>query len=148
MSTFPNDDGGLERSVLDDLGEEITGIAWPVSICMAITIFLVRVLNPTGQSSASTVFIASAAYNENANVRFDLIYCPTVGTPCNLPTPFFHLQPDATSAQKLGGALLNAIIFISVIAAMTIVLFILFKYGVSCRGKSAGGNRTTLNPKP
>ena len=40
------------------------------------------------------------------------------------------MQPDATSAQKLGGALMNAIIFICVIAAMTVVLFILFKYGV------------------
>ncbi len=58
-----------EPSVLDDLGEEITGIAWPVSVCMAVTIFLVRVLNPTGSSSSSTVFIASAAYDENANVR-------------------------------------------------------------------------------
>lgn len=65
---FPGYDGG-GSSVLDSLGEEITGIAWPVSICMAVTVFLVRVLNPTGASSSSTVFIASAAYNENANVR-------------------------------------------------------------------------------
>ena len=40
-----------ERSVLDDLGEEITGVAWPVSICMAVTVFLVRVLNPTGEEA-------------------------------------------------------------------------------------------------
>ena len=65
-----------ERSVLDDLGEEITGVAWPVSICMAVTVFLVRVLNPTGASSSSTVFIASAAYNENANVRVCLALSP------------------------------------------------------------------------
>ncbi|GAX82889.1 hypothetical protein CEUSTIGMA_g10315.t1 [Chlamydomonas eustigma] len=90
-------------SVLDDLGIGITSIVWPVSICMAVTVFLVRVLNPTGQTSSSTVFIASAAYNENGNA-------------------------DASSAQKLGGALLNAIIFISVIAATTVVLVILFKY--------------------
>ena len=65
-ASFSGFDGG--RSVLDDLGEEITGVAWPVSICMMVTVFLVRVLNPTGASSSSTVFIASAAYNENANV--------------------------------------------------------------------------------
>lgn len=45
-----------------------------------------------------------------------------------LPSP--HMQPEATSAEKLGGALMNAIIFICVIAAMTVVLFFLFKYGV------------------
>jgi|LauGreDrversion2_5_1035112.scaffolds.fasta_scaffold12326_2 hypothetical protein len=74
MSNFPGFDGGSsysieQPSVLDSLGEEITGVAWPVSICMAVTIFLVRVLNPKGESSSSTVFIASAAYNENGNVR-------------------------------------------------------------------------------
>lgn len=73
MSSFHGYDGGIpfsieQPSVLDSLGEEITGVAWPVSICMAVTIFLVRVLNPKGESSSNTVFIASAAYNENANV--------------------------------------------------------------------------------
>ena len=35
---------------------------------MAITIFLVRVLNPSGATSSSTVFIASAGYNEAQHV--------------------------------------------------------------------------------
>lgn len=36
----------MRRSVLDDLGEEVTGIVSPVSICMALTVALVRILNP------------------------------------------------------------------------------------------------------
>ena len=51
-----------QHSVLGDLGEEITGIVTPVSICMALTVLLVKALNPDGDSDASTVFIASLAY--------------------------------------------------------------------------------------
>jgi presenilin 1 len=40
------------------------------------------------------------------------------------------LQDSDTTGQKLGGALLNAIVFVGVIAAMTFVLFLLFKWGV------------------
>lgn len=37
----------------------------PVSICMAITVALVRILNPDGSSSSSnSVVIASLAYDE------------------------------------------------------------------------------------
>ncbi len=52
-------------SIIDDLGQELTGIAAPVALCMAIVVLLVRVLNPDGDSSANTVFIASVAYKEN-----------------------------------------------------------------------------------
>jgi hypothetical protein len=41
------------------------------------------------------------------------------------------LQDTDSAGQKLGGALLNAIIFMAVIAGMTFVLFLLFKWGVS-----------------
>ena len=34
------------RSVLADLGEEVTGIVAPVTLCMALTVALVRTLNP------------------------------------------------------------------------------------------------------
>jgi len=54
------------RSVLDDLGEEITGIMAPVSICMALVVVLVKVLNPDGQADTSTVAIATIAYHEKA----------------------------------------------------------------------------------
>eukprot|EP00879_Flechtneria_rotunda_P013539 GHRR01014137.1.p1 GENE.GHRR01014137.1~~GHRR01014137.1.p1 ORF type:complete len:231 (+),score=45.96 GHRR01014137.1:144-836(+) len=90
------------RSVLDDLGEEITGIVAPVSICMALVVVLVKALNPEGATDSNTVYIAQIAYHEK----------------------------DSDSAgQKLGGALLNAVIFMAVIAGMTFVLFLLFKWG-------------------
>jgi hypothetical protein len=50
-----------------------------------------------------------------------------------------HLPPDAaarclqagdSAAQKLGGALANAAIFIAIIAALTFGLVLLFKHGV------------------
>lgn len=39
------------------------------------------------------------------------------------------MQPQATSAQNFGGAILNVIIFVAVIGAMTFVLFFLFYFG-------------------
>ncbi|PNH07270.1 hypothetical protein TSOC_006277 [Tetrabaena socialis] len=90
-----------QPSLLDDLGEEVTGIVAPVSLCMAVTVLLVRLLNPEGISSANTVLIASIAYQE---------------------------QAGDSSGKKFGGALLNAIIFVGVVAGMTVVLFLLFKY--------------------
>jgi len=54
----------MTRSVLDDLGEEITGIVAPVSICMLLVVVLVKALNPDGMSDSSTVAIATIAYHE------------------------------------------------------------------------------------
>lgn len=51
-------------SVLDNLGEELTGIAFPVTLCMALTVALVKILNPQGESSRETVLIAAAYYDE------------------------------------------------------------------------------------
>ncbi len=42
-----------------------------------------------------------------------------------------RMQDTDSAGQKFGGALLNAIIFMAVIAGMTFVLFLLFKWGVS-----------------
>jgi hypothetical protein len=53
--------------VLDVLGEEVTGIVAPVSVCMALTVVLVRILNPDGVSRADAVYIASIAYEEQVN---------------------------------------------------------------------------------
>ena len=50
-------------SILDVLGEEVTGIAAPVSICIALTVVLIRILNPNGKSDRS-VFIATVFYAE------------------------------------------------------------------------------------
>ncbi|KAF6255797.1 Presenilin-domain-containing protein [Scenedesmus sp. NREL 46B-D3] len=69
---------------------------------MAITVLLVKALNPEGTAGTTTVAIATLAYQE---------------------------QDTDSAGQKLGGALLNAIIFMAVIAGMTFVLFLLFKWG-------------------
>ena len=54
-------------SVLTCLGEEVTGIVAPVSLCMALTVALVRILNPDGASDSNAVFLASAYYAEEAS---------------------------------------------------------------------------------
>lgn len=90
------------KSVLDALGEEVTGIVAPVSLCMALTVALVRILNPDGASDSNAVFLASAYYTE---------------------------QEGDTTGQKLSGAVINSLIFIGVVAVMTFILVLLFKYG-------------------
>lgn len=90
--------------MLDDLGAEVTGIAAPVSICMALTVALVKVLNPQGKSNSGAVFLASAYYQE---------------------------QSGDSAGQKLSGSIINAIIFVSIVAGMTFILVLLFKYRVS-----------------
>ena len=54
----------MVRSILDDLGAEVTGIVSPVSICMALTVVLVRVLNPEGTADPNAVAIANIYYHE------------------------------------------------------------------------------------
>ena len=53
-----------EVSVLDELGQEITGIVAPVSICMALTVLLVKALNPDGSDTSVSVYFAQAFYAE------------------------------------------------------------------------------------
>lgn len=65
----------MTRSVLDDLGEEITGIVAPVSICMALVVLLVKVLNPDGNGDATSVAMATVAYHEQ------VCYCADVADP-------------------------------------------------------------------
>lgn len=74
-----------QPSILDDLGEEVTGIVSPVSICMAITVLLVRVLNPEGVSSSNTVYLASIAYDESVSAAGCQHTLARVGS-CGLPT--------------------------------------------------------------
>jgi presenilin 1 len=52
------------KSVMDDLGEELTSIIAPVSICMALVVVLVKALNPEGVTDSSAVAIATIAYHE------------------------------------------------------------------------------------
>ena len=58
----------MSSSILDDLGQEVTGIVAPVSICMFLTVLLVRILNPDGVSNPSAVAIAQTFYKEQVHL--------------------------------------------------------------------------------
>lgn len=116
----------------------LAGIVAPVSICMALTVLLVRVLNPSGDSETTAVFIASAFYSEKVGDHVAMCRellkgpaCSTVlGTTHVCDAPFDDAQADDSTGTKLAGSLINALIFVIIVAAMTFVLFLLFKYGV------------------
>jgi hypothetical protein len=59
----------MGRSILNDLGQEVTGIAFPVSVCMALTVILVRILNPEGESDSNSVLLANLYYSEQVRLR-------------------------------------------------------------------------------
>ncbi|OAY47502.1 presenilin-like protein At2g29900 [Manihot esculenta] len=88
------------KSIIDSLGEEIIRIITPVSICMFIVVILVSILN-TDSSSASTTIntIATMAYTETTSDSF---------------------------WDKLGGALLNSLVFVAVVTVVTFLLVLLF----------------------
>ena len=48
--------------------------AVPVSICIALTVVLIRILNPNGKSDRS-VFIATVFYSEQVDLRTPLCFC-------------------------------------------------------------------------
>lgn len=58
----------MGNSILDDLGEEITRIIAPVTICMLATVTLVRILNPESSSIEGVVYIAEIYYREDVSV--------------------------------------------------------------------------------
>ena len=115
--------------MLDDLGAEVTGIAYPVSICMAITIFLVRLLQTENDNETRSVVIAEVI---RETVRLPLSWIQTaermpvrtVDTACSA------MQEDETAGSKLRGSLINAIVFVAIVTVMTFVIVLLFKYGV------------------
>ena len=90
-----------QKGLTETLGKQVTGIVTPVSICMALTVALVRILNPDGVSGSSAVAIATVYYVEEA---------------------------DDSNGEKFIGAIVNAVIFIGIVGGMTFVLFLLFKY--------------------
>lgn len=86
----------MTRSVLDDLGEEITGIVAPVSICMALVVVLVKALNPDGMADSSSVAIATIAYHEQVGLLISTGPQPSASAvsrktaelpACSLPSP-------------------------------------------------------------
>ncbi|GAV69966.1 Presenilin domain-containing protein [Cephalotus follicularis] len=95
----------MESSILSTIGTEIIGVMSPVSICMLLVVLLVYALSPSNPfSSASSEPIRTAA---------NLVYLET---------------PSDTAAQKLEGALLNALVFVILIAIVTFVLVLLYYY--------------------
>ncbi|TKY62822.1 Presenilin protein [Spatholobus suberectus] len=88
----------MESSVLECLGVEIIGVMSPVSICMFLVVLLVYTLSSPG---------------------------PAVRTAANL---FYAEDPSDTAAQKLEGALLNAAVFVVLIALVTFLLVLLYYY--------------------
>lgn len=67
------------NSILDDLGQEVTGIAAPVSLCMLLTVLLVRILNPKG-ANQQLIAIATAYYHEKVDAPFPCISTKILGT--------------------------------------------------------------------
>ena len=90
----------MESSVLECLGMEIIGVMSPVSICMFLVVLLVYSLS----SPSTTTTIATAA---------NLVYAE---------------NPSDTTAQKLEGAVLNAVVFVVLIALVTFLLVFLYYY--------------------
>ena len=92
-----------ERGVLDALGEELTSVLTPVSVCMMATVVLVMLLKPQeAENGADTVAIA---------------------------TLYYHEESSDPVGEKLFGSVVNALFFVVLVGALTFVLVLLFKYG-------------------
>ena len=109
----------MSTSVLDDLGKEVTGILAPVSLCMALTVALVKTINSSDDDNRNSVIIATAYYEEEARRQ---LHCPH-----STPSAF---QDEDSAGTKLSGSIVNALIFVAFITLITFVLFFLFKHGV------------------
>jgi presenilin 1 len=96
----------MESSILESIGLEIIGVMSPVSICMFLVVLIVYSLssaNPFSSSSSATPIRTAA----------NLVYLET---------------PSDSAAQKLEGALLNALVFVILIALATFLLVVLYYY--------------------
>lgn len=91
-------------SVLEIIGQEIIGVMAPVSVCMFLVVLLVyTVYNPSSSSAAATSIRTAA----------NLVYMET---------------PTDSTAQKLEGAILNAVVFVIIITLVTFLLVLLYYY--------------------
>jgi len=90
-------------SPLATFGREVVAVAGPVSACMLLTVLLVRILIPDGASEEA-----------QATVR--------------IATFYYHERATDSAGTKFAGGLVNALIFAGTVGAMTVVLFLLFKY--------------------
>ncbi|KAI3987482.1 hypothetical protein MKX01_017180 [Papaver californicum] len=91
----------MENSILESIGVEIIGVMSPVSICMFLVVLLVYVVSP---NTPNSVVIQTAA---------NLVYLET---------------PTDTTAQKIEGSLLNALVFVILISLVTFLMVLLYYY--------------------
>lgn len=96
-------------SILDTLGMDLLSVISPVSICMFLVVLLISFL-----SSSSTDLASSSA------------------PPITAATLVYLESPSDSPAQKLSGALLNALVFVVLVAAVTFLLLLLYYY--NCTG--------------
>lgn len=90
-------------SVLETIGQEIIGVMSPVSICMLLVVLLVyTVYNPSSAAGSATIRTAA-----------NLVYLES---------------PNDSTAQKLEGAILNAVVFVVIITLVTFLLVLLYYY--------------------
>ncbi|KAG8052635.1 hypothetical protein GUJ93_ZPchr0001g32169 [Zizania palustris] len=91
-------------TVLDSLGGEVLAVMSPVSICMALIVLLISVLeSPSSGSSASPPPVTTAT----------LVYLE---------------RPTDANVQKLVSTLLDAAVFVALIAVVTFALVVLYYY--------------------
>ncbi|XP_010245797.1 PREDICTED: presenilin-like protein At1g08700 [Nelumbo nucifera] len=94
----------MESSILESIGVEIIGVMTPVSICMLLVVLLVYALTPSSPDPTPFRTAATLVYLES---------------------------PSDSTTQKLEGALLNAAVFVILIAAVTFLLVVLYYYNFS-----------------
>lgn len=95
----------MESSILESIGVEIIGVMSPVSICMFLVVLLVYSLSSSNPFSPASV--------------------DTIRTAANL---VYVENPSDSASQKLEGALLNALVFVILIAIVTFLLVLLYYY--------------------
>jgi presenilin 1 len=106
-------------SILDEYGEEMTAVLTPVSICMALTAALVLWLNGGSDPPA----VIALYYNE-------AVRCVGVrqAASASVYTDPYASQESDTTSTRVRGALVNALIYVFVVAAMTVLIWLLFRY--------------------
>jgi presenilin 1 len=90
-------------TILDTLGEEVLAVMSPVSICMALVVLLISLLAPPSSS-------------------------PSAQPPVTAATLVYLESPSDSAGQKLVGALLDAAVFVVLVALVTFVLVALYYY--------------------
>ncbi|XP_040381813.1 presenilin-like protein At1g08700 [Oryza brachyantha] len=93
-------------TVLDGLGAEVLAVMSPVSICMALVVLLISLLAPPSSPGS-----AAAA-----------------PPPVTAATLVYLESPNDSPGQKFVGALLDAAVFVALVAVVTFVLVALYYY--------------------